>query len=97
MLQAFIRVDVQARSTSVHEPTEPICLMFRHALPLFTSLLNTVCGYIPGGILPYNHLIWSDSKENLVEIALQVRDDANNYFRTTPLPPFGPFCRSMTN
>jgi hypothetical protein len=44
----------------------------RHALPLFTSLLNTVCGYIPGGILPYNHLIWADSKERLVEVALQV-------------------------
>ncbi|XP_023321643.1 protein HID1 [Eurytemora carolleeae] len=45
---------------------------FQHALPLFTSLLNTVCGYIPGGVLPYNHLIWSDSKEKLVELALQV-------------------------
>jgi len=44
----------------------------RHALPIFTSLLNTVCGYIPGGIMPYNHLIWTDSKENFVEIALQV-------------------------
>ena len=43
-----------------------------HALPLFTSLLNTVCGYHPEGILPYNHLIWSDSKERLVEVALQV-------------------------
>ena len=30
----------------------------RHALPLFTSLLNTVCGYMPAGILPYNHLIF---------------------------------------
>ena len=45
----------------------------RHALPLFTSLINTVCGYQPAGILPYNHLIWTDSKERLVEMALQVR------------------------
>jgi hypothetical protein len=44
----------------------------RHALPLFTSLINTVCGYDPAGVLPYNHLIWADSKENLVEMALQV-------------------------
>ena len=44
----------------------------RHALPMFTSLINTVCGYDPAGVLPYNHLIWADSKENLVEMALQV-------------------------
>ena len=44
----------------------------RHTLPLFTSLLNTVCGYQPAGILPYNHLLWTDSKEKLVELALQV-------------------------
>jgi hypothetical protein len=50
---------------------------FRHALPLFTSLLNTVCGYIPGGLLPYNHLIWADSKERLVEVALQVNIPQN--------------------
>ncbi len=31
-----------------------------------------MCGYIPGGLLPYNHLIWADSKERLVEVALQV-------------------------
>jgi hypothetical protein len=44
----------------------------RHALPLFTSLLNTVCGYMPAGILPYNHLIFNDTREELVEVALQV-------------------------
>jgi hypothetical protein len=50
----------------------------RHALPLFTSLLNTVCGYIPGGLLPYNHLIWADSKERLVEVALQVHNTTHD-------------------
>jgi hypothetical protein len=45
----------------------------RHALPLFTSLLNIVCGYDPSGILPYNHLLFNDSREELVEVALQVR------------------------
>ena len=33
----------------------------RHALPLFTSLLNFVCSYDPAGILPYNHLIFQVS------------------------------------
>nr|KAF6286801.1 HID1 domain containing [Pipistrellus kuhlii] len=32
----------------------------RHALPLFTSLLNTVCAYDPVGYgIPYNHLLFS--------------------------------------
>ena len=44
----------------------------RHALPIFTSLLNTVCGYDPSGILPYNHLLFNDSREDTVEVALQV-------------------------
>jgi hypothetical protein len=39
---------------------------------LFTSLLNTVCGYDPAGILPYNHLLFSDTREELVETAMQV-------------------------
>ncbi|CAG9103226.1 unnamed protein product [Plutella xylostella] len=43
----------------------------RHALPLFTSLLNTVAGYWPLGLgLPYNHLLFADSQEPLVEAAL---------------------------
>ncbi|XP_074598309.1 protein HID1 isoform X2 [Brevipalpus obovatus] len=44
----------------------------RHTLPLFTSLLNTVFAYDPAGYLPFNHLIFSDSKENLVEMCLQI-------------------------
>ncbi|XP_045619679.1 protein HID1 isoform X2 [Procambarus clarkii] len=45
----------------------------RHALPLFTSLLNVVCGYNPVGFgVPYNHLLFSDSREPLVEVALQI-------------------------
>jgi hypothetical protein len=58
---------------------------FRHALPLFTSLLNTVCGYIPGGLLPYNHLIWADSKERLVEVALQVNIAQNVSLQNFPV------------
>ncbi|CAH0398166.1 unnamed protein product [Chilo suppressalis] len=45
----------------------------RHALPLFTSLLNTVCSYDPVGLgLPYNHLLFNDTLEPLVEVALQI-------------------------
>ncbi|XP_011311988.1 protein HID1 [Fopius arisanus] len=45
----------------------------RHALPMFTSLLNTVCAYNPVGFgVPYNHLLFTDSLEPLVDIALQI-------------------------
>lgn len=45
----------------------------RHALPLFTSLLNSVCAYDPVGIgMPYNHLIFADTTEPLVEVCLQI-------------------------
>lgn len=45
----------------------------RHALPMFTSLLNTVCAYDPVGLgVPYNHLIFTDSLEPLVDVALQI-------------------------
>ncbi|XP_043211845.1 protein HID1-like [Amphibalanus amphitrite] len=45
----------------------------RHALPLFTSLLNLVCAYDPVGMgLPYNHLLFNDKREALMETALQI-------------------------
>uniref|UniRef100_A0A672MRM2 HID1 domain containing n=1 Tax=Sinocyclocheilus grahami TaxID=75366 RepID=A0A672MRM2_SINGR len=45
----------------------------RHALPLFTSLLNVVCAYDPVGYgIPYNHLLFSDYREQLVEQAMQI-------------------------
>uniref|UniRef100_A0A667ZPA2 HID1 domain containing n=1 Tax=Myripristis murdjan TaxID=586833 RepID=A0A667ZPA2_9TELE len=45
----------------------------RHALPLFTSLLNVVCAYDPVGYgIPYNHLLLSDYREQLVEQAVQI-------------------------
>ncbi|XP_065074379.1 protein HID1 [Ochlerotatus camptorhynchus] len=45
----------------------------RHALPLFTSLLNTVCAYDPVGIgVPYNHLLFTDTLEPMVEVCLQI-------------------------
>ncbi|KAI3365716.1 hypothetical protein L3Q82_010155 [Scortum barcoo] len=45
----------------------------RHALPLFTSLLNVVCAYDPVGYgFPYNHLLFSDHREQLVEQAVQI-------------------------
>ncbi|XP_066995771.2 protein HID1 isoform X2 [Anabrus simplex] len=49
------------------------CAENRHALPMFTSLLNTVCAYDPVGLgVPYNHLLFSDSLEPLVDTALQI-------------------------
>lgn len=56
------------------EPLQPCPLSCcRHALPLFTSLLNTVCAYDPVGYgIPYNHLLFSDYREPLVEEAAQV-------------------------
>ncbi|XP_071968559.1 protein HID1 [Engystomops pustulosus] len=45
----------------------------RHALPLFTSLLNVVCAYDPVGYgIPYNHLLFWDSREPLVEVSAQL-------------------------
>ncbi len=45
----------------------------RHALPLFTSLLNTVCAYDPVGMgVPYNHLLFTDTEEPLVEVCIQI-------------------------
>ncbi|KAI1886428.1 hypothetical protein AGOR_G00195660 [Albula goreensis] len=45
----------------------------RHALPLFTSLLNVVCAYDPVGYgFPYNHLLFSDYREQLVQHAVQI-------------------------
>lgn len=40
---------------------------------MFTSLLNTVFAYDPVGMgVPYNHLIFNDYLEPLVEVALQI-------------------------
>lgn len=45
----------------------------RHALPLFTSLLNVVCAYDPVGYgFPYNYLLSLDQRERLVVQAIQV-------------------------
>lgn len=45
----------------------------RHALPMLTSLLNTVCGYDPIGMgVPYNHLLFADTSEPLVDVCLQI-------------------------
>lgn len=45
----------------------------RHVLPLFTSLLNIVCSYDPVGYgVPYNYLLFTDTREPLVQTAVQV-------------------------
>jgi hypothetical protein len=65
----YLEPGQEGASRWIHHLTSP---SNRHALPLFTSLLNTVCGYQPSGLLPYNHLLWADSKERLVEVSLQL-------------------------
>ncbi|XP_051888673.1 protein HID1 [Pristis pectinata] len=60
----------------------------RHALPLFTSLLNVVCAYDPVGYgIPYNHLLFSDYREPLVEVAAQVLIATLDYDASTSLSP----------
>ena len=60
----------------------------RHALPLFTSLINVVCSYDPVGYgVPYNHLLFTDHREPLVEIALQV----SGFEWRLNLPLYAPF------
>ncbi len=40
---------------------------------MFTSLLNIVCAYDPIGYgIPYNYLMFSDTREPLVQVALQL-------------------------
>lgn len=40
---------------------------------MFTSLINTVFAYDPVGMgVPYNHLLFNDYLEPLVEVALQI-------------------------
>lgn len=56
-----------------HPPLPSFPFPSRHALPLFTSLLNVVCAYDPVGYgIPYNHLLFSDYREQLVEQAIQI-------------------------
>uniref|UniRef100_V9K8M1 Protein HID1 n=1 Tax=Callorhinchus milii TaxID=7868 RepID=V9K8M1_CALMI len=60
----------------------------RHALPLFTSLLNIVCAYDPVGYgFPYNHLLFSDYREPLVEVAAQVLIATLDHDASTSLSP----------
>ncbi|CAF1627528.1 unnamed protein product [Adineta ricciae] len=44
----------------------------RQTLPLFTSLINIVFSYDPIGYLPYNYLLFTDTREPLVEVAAQL-------------------------
>ncbi|XP_062330143.1 protein HID1-like isoform X2 [Osmerus eperlanus] len=63
----------------------------RHALPLFTSLLNVVCAYDPVGYgIPYNHLLVSDYREQLVEHAVQILIVTLEHEATVALPDVDP-------
>lgn len=45
---------------------------FSQSLPLFTSLINTVFSYDPVGYVPYNYLLFVDTRESLSETAAQL-------------------------
>ncbi|XP_077474154.1 protein HID1 isoform X2 [Stigmatopora argus] len=63
----------------------------RHALPLFTSLLNVVSAYDPVGYgIPYNHLLFSDYREQLVEQAAQILVVALEHDGGAPRRPSSP-------
>ena len=73
-----VSVMCSMRAAEAHSRTNQWIAYFtstenRHALPLFTSLINIVCAYDPVGYgMPYNHLMFTDSREPLVEVALHV-------------------------
>ena len=66
----FEPTSIELHQTGTFEPQLYILLLL---FQLFTSLLNIVCSYDPAGILPYNHLLFADTREETVEAALQVR------------------------
>lgn len=71
----------------------------RQTLPLFTSLINIVFTYDPVGYLPYNYLLFSDTREPLVEIAAQflcVTLD-NNSLTSSIEPPSSPTSSTPPN
>lgn len=39
---------------------------------MFTSLINIIFSYNPVGYLPYNYLLFTDTREPLVEVAAQL-------------------------
>ena len=66
-------VNLLGKTTAFLQENRKLQLFYRHALPMFTSLLNTVCAYNPVGFgIPYNHLLFTDSMEPLVDVALQI-------------------------
>ncbi len=49
-----------------------LLILSSQTLPLFTSLINIVFSYDPVGYLPYNYLLFTDTREPLVEVAAQL-------------------------
>lgn len=55
---------------------------------MFTSLINTVCAYDPVGLgVPYNHLLFNDSLEPLVEASLQILIVTLDHDTSSSTPP----------
>ncbi len=65
----YFRRPVLAFSCCLHSSFFPT----RHTLPLYTSLINIVFSYDPIGYgVPYNYILFADSREPLVECVLQL-------------------------
>ncbi|CAF4110608.1 unnamed protein product, partial [Rotaria sp. Silwood2] len=69
----------------------------RQTLPLFTSLINIIFSYDPVGYLPYNYLLFTDTREPLVEVAsqllcvtLDIFSFSSSSTTTTDQPPSSP-------
>ena len=47
-------------------------MMMRMMIKTMIMMMMMFTSYQPAAGLPYNHLLWTDSRERLVEVALQV-------------------------
>jgi hypothetical protein len=83
----------RSKSVNSNNRTKKIIsfFLFRQTLPLFTSLINIVFSYNPGGYLPYNYLLFTDTREPLVEVAAQLLcitlDNSSSSLTDAALPP----------
>ena len=63
------------------------CIPSYHSLGLFFSLVNASCSYDPiGWGVPYNHFLFSDTKEGLAETSLQVLSILLNHTPSALIP-----------
>lgn len=72
MVNLFHFQSQSVNKNPLENKTISFLILFRQTLPLFTSLVNIVFSYDPVGYLPYNYLLFTDTREPLVEVAGQL-------------------------